>query len=953
MQKRLVIGILAHVDAGKTTLSESILYTSGKIKKLGRVDKKDAFLDNYTLERERGITIFSKQAVFEYGGVSFTLVDTPGHVDFSAETERTLSVLDAAILVISGPEGVQAHTRTLWRLLKNYDIPVFIFVNKTDRDVNRTLVLENIKRELSGVCVDMSGIDDSRRGQILEEIAMCREDVMDEFLTTGNIYDEMIIDLVGTRELFPTCFGSALKCEGVDKLLGLLSRFCPVGYENDEKNAQKNGKFSARVFKIGRDSDQNRLTFMKITGGSVANREVVEYFSDSVQNDTEDNKSESSKNSQTTASVPQAARMNAKENGCKLTEKITQLRVYSGEKYEAVDRAEQGMIVAVLGLTATYPGQAIGEEDNEYLPELIPVMTYRVVENDPIKLRSILQKLKLLEEEEPTLHVYWDEELKELCIRIMGEIQLEIVKYQLLERFGEKIEFDKGSVLYKETVGAPVIGVGHFEPLRHYAEVQLLIEPAPEGSGISSASACSTNDLELNWQRLINTHIYEKEHKGVLTGAALTDVKITIVAGRAHLKHTEGGDFRQATYRAIRQGLMKAENVLLEPWYDFTLYVPQGMVGRAMTDVERMSGRFTSDPELSGEMMILRGKAPVSEMQGYIKDVSAYTKGLGTLSLSHGGYMPCHNAAEVIAAKGYDPEADLKNPSSSVFCAHGAGFAVPWDEVDRYKHISCELDLSGSQKRIIRKDNDNDPYISENDNRTSGTEERWMGVDEVDAIIERTAYSNRKISIKNPYRKHRKKDIFDTLPGNSGSGALDQSGKSQKKNGKTTEKEKYLLVDGYNIIFAWDELKSLADRTLDGAREALNEILSNYRARKNTELIVVYDAYRVAGHPEEFFKYHNITVVYTKEAETADKFIERFAHTKAAMYDITVATSDGLEQIIIRGAGCKLMTARDLHEDVERDRKVLRDQYMSAPFASAGTLIGDVLKKQDTEKKED
>lgn len=905
MQKRLVIGILAHVDAGKTTLSESILYTSGRIKKMGRVDKKDAFLDNYTLERERGITIFSKQAVFEYGGVSFTLVDTPGHVDFSAETERTLSVLDAAILVISGPEGVQAHTRTLWRLLKNYDIPVFIFVNKTDRDVNRILALENIKRELSGNCVDFSGIDDYRRPRVLEETAMCREDAMEEFLASGNIEDGMITDLIGTRELFPVCFGSALKSEGVDELLKLLAGFSPTGYDDD--------RFSARIFKIGRDSDGNRLTFMKITGGSIANRDLVEY-------------------------------------GDGISEKITQIRVYSGEKYEAVDKAEQGMVIAALGLTSTYPGQTIGEDPDEIMPELIPVMIYRVVENDPIRLRSIQQKLKLLEEEEPTLHVYWDEDLKELCIRIMGEIQLEIIRYQLLDRFGENIEFDKGSVLYKETVASPVIGVGHFEPLRHYAEVQLLIEPMPAGSGIVTASALSTDELELNWQRLINTHIYEKEHKGVLTGAALTDVKITIIAGRAHLKHTEGGDFRQATYRAIRQGLMKADSILLEPWYDFTLTVPQGMVGRAMTDVERMCGRFTSDPELTGDMMVLRGKAPVSEMQGYVKDVSAYTKGLGSISLNHGGYMPCHNAQEVIAAKGYDPDADLKNPSSSVFCAHGAGFAVPWDEVDLYKHISCEVDLSGTHKKIIRKDNENDPYISESDNTSSKNEEIWMGVDEVDAIIERTAYSNRKNSIKNPYRKHRKADTFLSTSKEYGSPAGRQNGARKGSTG-STEKEKYLLVDGYNIIFAWEELKKLAESTLDGARERLNEILSNYQARKGIKLIVVYDAYRVAGHPEEYFTYHNITVVYTKEAETADRFIERFAHTKASLFDITVATSDGLEQIIIRGAGCRLMTARDLYEDVERDKKTLRDRYMSAPFASAGTLIENVLPEEILGKK--
>ncbi|MCR5331667.1 MAG: TetM/TetW/TetO/TetS family tetracycline resistance ribosomal protection protein [Lachnospiraceae bacterium] len=899
--KRLVIGILAHVDAGKTTLSESILYTCGKLKKMGRVDKKDAFLDNYALERERGITIFSKQAVFEYNDTSFTLLDTPGHVDFSAETERTLSVLDAAVLVVSGPDGVQAHTRTLWRLLKNYDIPVFIFVNKTDRDVNKELALENIRRELSLACTDMTHIDDSRRPALIEEIAMCREDVMEKYLASGNIDDEDITDLVGTRELFPVCFGSALRSEGVETLLLLISRFCPEEYESSD--------FSAAVFKIGRDSEGKRLTYMKITGGELENRQTVEYF-------------------------PKSS-MSVKENGPeRMVEKVTQLRVYSGEKYEAVSSARQGMIVAVTGLTATYPGQIIGGDEEVFAPELIPVMTYRVVENDPTRLRGILQKLKILEEEEPTLHVYWDEELKELCIRIMGDIQLDIIRYQLKERFNEEVVFDRGSVLYKETVAAPVIGIGHFEPLRHYAEVQLLIEPAPADSGITSASICSTNDLELNWQRLINTHIYEKEHKGVLTGATLTDVRITIIAGRAHLKHTEGGDFRQAVYRAIRQGLMKAQNVLLEPWYEFVLMIPKESLGRAMTDIERMSGRLTSDPDILQDMVILKGKAPVSEMQGYSKDVSAFTKGLGTLTLSHGGYLPCHNAQEVINAKNYDPEADLRNPSSSVFCAHGAGFVVPWNEVDMYKHISCEITTDQDCMRVILKDNDNDPEYVRDAGRAPA-EERWLGVDEIDAIIERTAFSNRKNTFKNPYRKHR------TDPEKT---SVKPVGKSEKN---VLEKEKYLLVDGYNIIFAWDELKELAAVSLDGARERLNGIMSNYQSMNGYNLIIVYDAYRVAGHKEEYYDLHNIKVVYTKEAETADRFIERFAHTKASLYDITVATSDGLEQIIIRGAGCKLMTARDLHEDVARNNSSLRERYMSAPFESAGTLIKDIIKNSD------
>ena len=904
--KRLVFGILAHVDAGKTTLSESILYTCGRLKTPGRVDKKDAFLDNYTLERERGITIFSKQAVFEYENTSFTLLDTPGHVDFSAETERTLSVLDAAVLVISGPEGVQAHTRTLWRLLKNYDIPVFIFVNKTDRNVNKTLALENIRRELSGVCVEMSGIDDSRRNRVLEEIAMCREDVMEEFLSSSDISDESIIDLVGTRSLFPVCFGSALKNEGVDTLLKLVARYCPEPYPEEE--------FGARVFKIGRDNEGNRLTYLKVTGGSIASREAVSYrprASEEIQ-------------------VPD------KDEAGEIRDKINQIRVYSGPKYTVTDKAVQGMVVAVTGLSATYPGQNLGIGEGGAEAELIPVMTYRVVEKDAGRLRTILGKLRILEEEEPTLHVYWDEALKELCIRIMGEIQLEIIKYQLKERFGEDLVFDKGSVLYKETVTAPVIGVGHFEPLRHYAEVHLLIEPAPRGTGISTASLCSTNDLEINWQRLINTHIYEREHKGVLIGEGLTDVKITIVAGRAHLKHTEGGDFRQATYRAVRQGLMQAQSVILEPYYEFILTVPKECVGRAMSDIDRMSGRLNGDIDIDeGSMSVLKGYAPVSEMQGYVKDVSAYTKGLGTLTLTHGGYRPCHNQDEVIAARGYDPEADLRNPSSSVFCAHGAGFVVPWNEVDRYKHINCELRKTGDETRIIRKEGAQDPEYTA-DNAASRSEERWMGVDEVDAIIERTAYSNRNNTIKNPYRKHRgeKKE--------SRPASANRSDKAKAY----PEKEKYLLVDGYNIIHAWKELNELSKASFDGARERLNEILSNYQASRGMNLIVVYDAYRVSGHPAEYYRYHNIMVVYTKEAETADKFIERFAHVNASMYDVTVATSDGLEQIIIRGAGCRLMTATDLYEDVERDNARLREQYMSAPFASAGMLIKDVLDKK-------
>ncbi len=885
--QRLVTGILAHVDAGKTTLSEAILYKTERIRKLGRVDKGDAFLDNYALERERGITIFSKQAVFEHGDVSFTLIDTPGHVDFSAEMERTLSVLDIAILVISGTDGIQAHTRTLWRLLKLYDIPTFIFVNKMDRDgCDKALLQAELEEQLSDACVPF---DSEERD---ERIALCDEELMERYLAEGEIAAEDIRDLIAERKLFPCFYGSALKLDGVDEFLDGVAEYAPRPYPESE--------FAARVYKIGRDEDGNRLTYMKITGGVLKNRDVLSYTA--IKDDAILLRPAGDE------SIPSAEEV-------EYNEKITQIRIYSGEKFETSDAAEQGTVVAVLGLSSTYPGQVLGAEEELPSANIVPVMTYKVVARDYSTLQRLLPKFRILEEEDPTLGIVWNDRLKELQIRIMGEIQLEIIKRQLMDRFEEDVDFDKGSVLYKETVSEPTLGGGHFEPLRHYAEAQLLIEPAERGSGVLAETRVSTNELELNWQRLILTHIFERMHKGVLTGAELTDVNIALVAGRAHLKHTEGGDFRQATYRAIRQGLMRAKAegkcVLLEPYYELTIELPRVNCGRAMTDIEGRFGKVTSQYETgAGDMVGLTGIAPVSTMQGYSREVAAYTKGLGSVYCSFYGYLPCHNSEEVIAAYGYDPQADLRNPASSVFCAHGAGFVVEWNDVDSYKH----LDWDQASGKLI-SENDTDQMMPINFVSHAG-EAPAIGTDEIDSIIAWTAHANKRDkTYRNPFRKHRGSKDADsgrrggaygsqsgsygrngysgtgasgfgtsgsransgagtgTTSGAGGSASQDASG--LKKFMKPFDlKDKYLLVDGYNIIFKWPELSELAKDNVDGARERLNDILCDYQAQKGCKLIIVYDAYRVKGHPTEFFKYHNIIVVYTKEAETADRFIE-------------------------------------------------------------------------------
>ena len=907
---RFVIGILAHVDAGKTTLSDTILYLCKSIRKLGRVDKKDSFLDSYALERERGITIFSKQAVFEYGNASFTLLDTPGHVDFSTEMERALSVLDAAVLVISGPEGIQAHTRTLWKLLKAYDIPVFIFVNKMDRETaQKGNIGVELKKNLAPECIELTPLvnDNATHAQrlsVMEELSLCDESILESFIENDTVDDEDICSMIVERKLFPVIYGSALKQDGVVDLLNVMSRFLPeITYDES---------FAARVYKVGRDPSGKRVTYMKLTGGRLSNREPVSYMAGEEE----------------------------------VTEKINEIRLYNGEKYENLDSAAAGMVVGITGLTRTEAGMVLGDEESLPGRNLMPVLRYKVAEKDISKLRLLIPKFRELEEEEPELHVMWNDEVKELEISVMGEIQLEILKGRFKEKFNEDVEFDRGSIIYRETVTAPVLGIGHYEPLRHYAEVQLVIEPGKPGSGIVFKSECTTSELDTNWQRLIMTHVYEKEHRGCLIGAPLDDAVITLVAGRAHLKHTEGGDFRQATYRAIRQGLMKAAasglERILEPYYEFTLEVPSGCIGRAMTDIDRRHGKITGQYEHQEEgMTILSGTAPVSEMMGYSKDVTAYTGGLGSFFCTFSGFAACHNPEEVISASGYRAENDMRNPVYSVFCAHGAGFPVDWNEVDKYKHLDVKLKLDGSDTGKGWEAVNTESSVSVAKTASVSSSDTFVSVEEVDSIIDKTFFANRKQGYRNPFRKHREKDAAKH--------AFSDGVKTQVQK-KTEELPKYLLVDGYNIIFAWEELKSLAAVNLDASRDRLNEILCNYRALSDHEIIVVYDAYRVQGHPTEYLKLNNINVVFTKEAETADRFIERFAHENIGKKKVTVATSDGLEQIIIRGQGADLMTAMDFYDEVMHKNTALSEKYLSENNTKKTTAPLAIIGHFDTKK---
>ena len=865
-EKQITMGILAHVDAGKTTLSEGILYTCKAIRKLGRVDHQDAFLDTNTLERNRGITIFSKQAECTLGEFGITLLDTPGHVDFSAEMERTLQVLDYGILVISGADGVQGHTETLWRLLSRYQIPVFLFINKMDQPgTDRETLLVELKEKLDTNCVDFSADQTSEDWK--EQVAVCDEQVMEAYLEGEEISRVQIQKMIWERKLFPCYFGSALKLTGVKEFLeDLKLRIRESSYPES---------FGAKIYKITRDSQGERLSHMKITGGALKVKSVLS----------------NGKPGESGEDIWQ--------------EKVNQIRIYSGEKYTMVSEVKAGTVCAVTGLTATYPGQGLGSEQASDMPVLEPVLSYRIGLPEEVNGHQALLQLRQLEEEEPLLHIVWNGTLGEIYAQVMGEVQIEILKSLIKERFGMTVTFDEGNIVYKETILEPVEGVGHFEPLRHYAEVHLLLEPGETGSGLIFAADCSEDVLDRNWQRLILTHLEEREHKGVLIGAPITDMKITLLTGRAHIKHTEGGDFCQATYRAVRQGLRKAKSQLLEPYYEFRLEVPSEQVGRSMTDIQKMLGEF-DPPKTEGEMTVLTGSAPVVTMRDYQKEVISYTSGRGRLSCTLKGYYPCHNQEEVVEAVGYDPEADLENPTGSVFCAHGAGFVVNWDQVEDYMHVESGWNAPAGQETKPEK-----PVTAKNWKEEN---EKYLATEkELEEIFERTYGPIRKLGEEPPAGrsvKGWKKSRRDPLEGYGKSS-------SDYKQKKTPDGEKeYLLVDGYNIIFAWEDLKELAAVNIDGARERLMDILCNYQGFKKSTLILVFDAYKVKGNPGSVETYHNIHVVYTKEAETADQYIEKTVHEIGRKYRVTVATSDQLEQVIILGQGGQRMSARELLEDV-------------------------------------
>ena len=848
-RKQIVLGILAHVDSGKTTLSEAMLYRAGVTRRLGRVDHKDAFLDTDALEKARGITIFSKQALLTAGDTDITLLDTPGHVDFSTETERTLQVLDYAVLVVSGTDGVQSHTETLWRLLRRYHVPTFVFVNKMDLPgMERQELLAQLNRRLGEGFVDF-GAEQADRD---EALALCDENLMDRMLDAGQLQDADLIPAIARRHVFPCWFGAALKLEGVDALLDGLDRYT--------RPAPALEAFGAKVFKVSQDEQGARLTWLRVTGGELKVK----------------------------------AQLTGEADGEPWAEKANQLRLYSGAKYTLAEAIGPGQVCAVTGLTKARPGEGLGAERDSDLPVLEPVLSYQVLLPEGADVHAALGKLHRLEEEEPQLHVVWNETLGEIHVQLMGEIQLEVLRSLLAERFGLEVEFGPGGILYKETITEPMEGVGHYEPLRHYAEVHLKLEPLPRGSGMQFAADCREEVLDKNWQRLVLTHLEEKQHLGVLTGSPLTDVKITLIAGRAHLKHTEGGDFRQAAYRAVRQGLMLAKSQLLEPWYAFRLEVPAENIGRAMSDIQRMEGTF-DPPESGEETAVLTGFAPVSTMRSYPMEVVSYTRGRGHLSLTLDGYRPCHNAQEVIAAIGYEPEHDLDNPADSVFCAHGAGFVVPWDQVRSHMHVD-----SGWGKSTRPEQEAAVPQRRAMAYRATLEEDA-----ELLKIFERTYGPIKRdpLAAFRPVQKRERPDFaaeqWEIAP-------------------------EYLLVDGYNIIFAWDELNALAKESLDAARHRLMDILCNYQGFKKCVLILVFDAYRVPGSPGSIEEYHNIHVVYTKEAETADMFIERVTHEIGRNRRVRVATSDGMEQVIILGHGALRVSARMFHQEVQDVEKEIK-----------------------------
>ncbi len=834
------LGILAHVDAGKTTLSEAMLYVSGARRTLGRVDHRDAFLDTHNLERARGITIFSKQAILETEHRVVTLVDTPGHVDFSGEAERVLPILDCAVLVISGTDGIQSHTLTLWNLLERYRVPTVVFISKMDLPgKGRSEILSQLQAQL-GNCADFS----ADRESWLEQAAMCDEGLLNGYLETGTVEIDAIRQLIRERKLFPCCFGAGLKLEGVDTLLDILDRYGPMPKYPDT--------FGARVYKISRDSQNNRLTWLKITGGSLRIRQLLGYRT---------------------------------QKGEELTEKVLQLRQYSADKFTAPEEVTAGELVAVTGLSGTYAGQGLGSESAGQAPVLEPVMTYRLRLPAGCDPMTALPKLRLLEEEDPLLRILWDAHLQQIHVQLMGKVQLEVLRSLILERFGMEVTLDDQKIYYKETITAPVEGVGHFEPLRHYAEAHILLEPLPTGSGLVFDTVCPLDVLDVNYQRLILTHLEEKMHRGVLIGAPITDMKLTLLVGKAHLKHTEGGDFRQATYRAVRQGLMQAESILLEPWYQFILTVPTAQVGRAITDIRAMSGEFEG-PETSGDNSTLTGLVPASEVGDYAAQVAAYTQGTGQLQLTLYGYAPCHNQEEVVAEMAYDPESDLDNTPDSVFCSHGAGFTVKWNQVQEYMHLESGL----------KKDTQAEPELI--------TRNIQLDDKELEAIMEREFGPVKRPLFRAPENRPATEEVTIRPP-----------------------RDNAIIVDGYNIIFAWEELSALALHDLDAARRKLCDLLSSYAGFKKCYLVLVFDGYKVKGNPGEKETFHNIQVVYTKEHETADAYIEALADRIGRNYAVRVATSDALVQLSSLRSGVLRMSARELQLEVESTQKEMENYY--------------------------
>ena len=872
---RTVIGILAHVDAGKTTLSEAMLYRAGTSRKLGRVDRGDTVMDTHALERERGITIFASQAVLPLGEREATLLDTPGHVDFSAETERTLQVLDYAVLVISGTDGVQSHTETLWRLLRRYQIPTFVFINKMDlAGADKPVILAELQKRLSDKCIDMDAPEETR----LEAFSLCDERLLERYLEEGTLTQADLARVIARRKAFPCRFGSALKLEGVEQLLEDLSQLT--------QTPEYPADFAARVYKIARDTQGTRLTYLKVTGGQLRVKSLL----------------------------------SGKDGRGEWSEKADQLRLYSGAKYKQAEVVEAGSVCAVTGLERTFPGQGLGHEALAQAPLLEPVLTYRMLLPQDCNLPETMRKLRQLEEEDPQLHILWDERLREVQVQLMGEVQLEVLQRQIKERFSMDVSFGQGSVVYKETIAAPVEGVGHFEPLRHYAEVHLLLEPGPRGSGLVFDSLCSTDALDLNWQRLILTHLEEKQHLGVLTGSPITDLRISILSGRAHVKHTEGGDFRQATYRALRQGLRKAESILLEPYYDFSMELPVECVGRAMTDIQQKNGTCNS-PEQIGDRALLTGSAPVAAMRGYQSELASYTRGRGRLSCWPGRYEVCAQQQAVVEAMAYEPDADVENSADSVFCSHGAGVIVPWYEVEQHMHLESGL-------RPAARVEEPAPVVAAPASASAyrGTLEEDK---ELQAIYERT------------YGAVKRREFIQRTP------EVRTESHRQVKHTPVALLPEYLLVDGYNIIFAWDELKALAAESLEAARQSLADLLSNYQGYRKCGVILVFDAYKVKGNPGSVEKYKNIHIVYTKEAETADAFIEKATYDMRKQYRVRVATSDGMEQLIILGHGATRVPANIFLSEIRNTNLEITEivqKYRNR--AMKGSTVREMTKKK-------